>query len=181
MQRLAALQEEISLARNREWVDQELDVLIEGTGDGISAGRSYRDAPEIDGLVLLDEVLEEGALIPRQGYRRVDPRSDRKESIEKAAIAPLFSSFIHLQQYPQALSLPVSLQWLFLPLVPSSIGTSVSFDDCGGFFRRRMADAVGLVKGGLQIVGGGHGQRQRVLVRGAAFVAFIHELVAIFN
>jgi ribosomal protein S12 methylthiotransferase len=63
VQRLAALQEEISLARNREWVDQELDVLIEGTGDGISAGRSYRDAPEIDGLVLLDEVLEEGALI----------------------------------------------------------------------------------------------------------------------
>jgi ribosomal protein S12 methylthiotransferase len=24
-------------------------ILIEGTGDGISVGRSYRDAPEIDG------------------------------------------------------------------------------------------------------------------------------------
>jgi ribosomal protein S12 methylthiotransferase len=63
VQRLAALQEDISLAHNREWVDKELDVLIEGVGDGISAGRSFRDAPEIDGLVLLDEVLEEGSLI----------------------------------------------------------------------------------------------------------------------
>jgi ribosomal protein S12 methylthiotransferase len=44
-------------------VDKELDVLIEGVGDGISAGRSFRDAPEIDGLVLLDEVLEVGALV----------------------------------------------------------------------------------------------------------------------
>ncbi len=37
-------------------------MLIEGTGDGISVGRSFRDAPEIDGLVLLDEVLTEGEL-----------------------------------------------------------------------------------------------------------------------
>ncbi len=63
VQRLAALQEDISLSRNQAWVDRELDVLIEGTGDGISAGRSFRDAPEIDGLVLLDEVVEEGAFI----------------------------------------------------------------------------------------------------------------------
>ncbi len=63
VQRLAALQEQISLSRNQQWVDQELDVLIEGNGDGISAGRSFRDAPEIDGLVLLDGVLEVGALV----------------------------------------------------------------------------------------------------------------------
>ncbi len=63
VQRLAALQEDISLARNRVWVDRELDVLIEGVGDGISAGRSFRDAPEIDGLVLLDQVLEVGELV----------------------------------------------------------------------------------------------------------------------
>ena len=38
-------------------------VLIEGSGDGISVGRSYRDAPEIDGLVLFDEVLRESGLV----------------------------------------------------------------------------------------------------------------------
>ncbi|BBB47936.1 ribosomal protein S12 methylthiotransferase [Pelolinea submarina] len=62
IQRLAALQEEISHANNEAWIGRELDVLIEGTGDGISVGRSFRDAPEIDGLVLLDEVLTEGEL-----------------------------------------------------------------------------------------------------------------------
>jgi ribosomal protein S12 methylthiotransferase len=63
IQRLAALQEEISHANNEAWIGRELDVLIEGTGDGISVGRSFRDAPEIDGLVLLDEVLTEGELV----------------------------------------------------------------------------------------------------------------------
>ncbi len=63
IQRLAALQEEISRSRNQEWVGRELDVLIEGVGDGISVGRSFRDAPEIDGLVLLDEVLEVDELV----------------------------------------------------------------------------------------------------------------------
>ena len=30
-----------------------LDVLIEGFDNGYSVGRSYRDAPEVDGLVLV--------------------------------------------------------------------------------------------------------------------------------
>lgn len=51
--RAMRLQEEISLARNREQVGRELNVLIEGAGNGLSIGRSYREAPEIDGLVLL--------------------------------------------------------------------------------------------------------------------------------
>lgn len=63
LQRLARVQEDISLSKNQEWVGKELDILIEGIGDGISVGRSFRDAPEIDGLVLLDEILEEGSLI----------------------------------------------------------------------------------------------------------------------
>jgi ribosomal protein S12 methylthiotransferase len=66
VQRLAELQENISLSRNKEWIGKELSVLIEGSGDGISAGRSFRDAPEIDGLVLLEEVLGEGELIKAQ-------------------------------------------------------------------------------------------------------------------
>jgi ribosomal protein S12 methylthiotransferase len=51
--RLLEVQQPISLAKNQALVGQALDVLIEGQGDGLSVGRSYRDAPEIDGLVLV--------------------------------------------------------------------------------------------------------------------------------
>jgi len=63
VQRLAGLQEDISLSKNQAWVGRDLDILIEGNGDGISIGRSFRDAPEIDGLVMLDEIAEVGQLI----------------------------------------------------------------------------------------------------------------------
>jgi ribosomal protein S12 methylthiotransferase len=53
LNRLMELQGEISLALNRSQVGRILDVLVEGQGDGLSVARSYRDAPEIDGLVLL--------------------------------------------------------------------------------------------------------------------------------
>jgi len=46
----------ITAEENRRLVGQELDVLIEGQsedGSGWYAGRSYRDAPEVDGLVLV--------------------------------------------------------------------------------------------------------------------------------
>lgn len=51
-----ALQQEISLARNRCWIGRSIRILVEGSGtagDGapLIVGRSYRDAPEIDGLV----------------------------------------------------------------------------------------------------------------------------------
>lgn len=49
-----ALQRKISHCRNQRWVGHTFDVLVEGAGDGISIGRFYRDAPEIDGYVLID-------------------------------------------------------------------------------------------------------------------------------
>jgi len=52
--RLMERQQAISLQINQSYVGRSLDVLIEGRGDGISVGRSYRDAPEIDGLVLVE-------------------------------------------------------------------------------------------------------------------------------
>jgi ribosomal protein S12 methylthiotransferase len=55
--RLMGLQEEISLQKNQTFVGKTLDILIEGAGDGISLGRSYRDAPEIDGMVIVQEEL----------------------------------------------------------------------------------------------------------------------------
>ena len=53
-ERLMALQQSISLHNNQAFVGRTLPVLIEGQGDGLSLGRSYRDAPEIDGLVLVE-------------------------------------------------------------------------------------------------------------------------------
>jgi ribosomal protein S12 methylthiotransferase len=64
LSRLMKLQETISLRRNQALIGKRLDVLIEGTGDGISIGRSYRDAPEIDGLVIIDGELTIGEIQP---------------------------------------------------------------------------------------------------------------------
>jgi ribosomal protein S12 methylthiotransferase len=55
-QRLMAAARDITLATNQSLVGHELDVLIEGRpepGSEYYAGRSYRDAPEVDGLVLV--------------------------------------------------------------------------------------------------------------------------------
>jgi ribosomal protein S12 methylthiotransferase len=51
------LQQMISLERNRQFISRQLQVLVEGAGDGISMGRSYRDAPEVDGMVIIYEEL----------------------------------------------------------------------------------------------------------------------------
>lgn len=62
--RLMELQQGISLQINRSLVGKTLDVLIEGRDDGIAVGRSYRDAPEIDGLVLVEGDVEIGQITP---------------------------------------------------------------------------------------------------------------------
>lgn len=61
---LMELQQNISLARNQAQIGRVLPVLIEGHGDGLSVGRTYRDAPEIDGLVLIPGELPLGELVP---------------------------------------------------------------------------------------------------------------------
>jgi ribosomal protein S12 methylthiotransferase len=61
---LMALQQQISLERNQAQVGRTLPVLVEGYGDGISVGRSYRDAPEIDGLVFVPGELPLGEMVP---------------------------------------------------------------------------------------------------------------------
>lgn len=57
-------QQGISLSKNRAQVGRTLDVLIEGAGDGISIGRTYRDAPEVDGMVLIQQELPTGRRMP---------------------------------------------------------------------------------------------------------------------
>jgi ribosomal protein S12 methylthiotransferase len=72
---LMDIQQNISLAKNQAQVGQILDVLIEGhgeaededgdlTGETISVGRSYRDAPEIDGLILVEGEAPIGEIVP---------------------------------------------------------------------------------------------------------------------
>jgi ribosomal protein S12 methylthiotransferase len=63
-ERLMAVQQPISLAKNQALVGRTLDVLVEGQGEGLSVGRSYRDAPEIDGLVLVQAELPVGKIVP---------------------------------------------------------------------------------------------------------------------
>lgn len=74
-ERLMQLQQGISLKKNQAFVGRTLDILVEGhdlvkdekgrkTGEILSLGRSYRDAPEIDGYVLVEGRLPPGEIVP---------------------------------------------------------------------------------------------------------------------
>lgn len=63
-ERLMQLQSDISLEKNQAYVGSTLDVLIEGHNEGISVGRSYRDAPEIDGMVIVEGEIAVGEMVP---------------------------------------------------------------------------------------------------------------------
>ncbi|MFW2383782.1 MAG: radical SAM protein, partial [Acidimicrobiales bacterium] len=52
---LQGLQDDITHARNAAQIGQTFEVLIDQVEDGQAVGRSYRQAPEIDGLILLDD------------------------------------------------------------------------------------------------------------------------------
>jgi ribosomal protein S12 methylthiotransferase len=63
-ERLMALQQSISLEINQAQIGRTLDVLVEGQGDGLSVGRSYRDGPEIDGMVIVPGDVPVGEMVP---------------------------------------------------------------------------------------------------------------------
>ena len=75
-ERLMELQQGISLEKNQRLVGKTLPVLIEGHGEvesedgtplsdqAITLGRSYRDAPEIDGMVLIEGQIPVGEMVP---------------------------------------------------------------------------------------------------------------------
>jgi ribosomal protein S12 methylthiotransferase len=58
------LQQGISMQVNQSYVGKTLDVLVEGRDKGIAIGRSYRDAPEIDGMVFIEGNAQIGDIVP---------------------------------------------------------------------------------------------------------------------
>lgn len=50
---LMEIQKEISIEKNKEFIGKKLKVLIEGTEGDFFVSRSFRDAPEVDGEVLI--------------------------------------------------------------------------------------------------------------------------------
>jgi len=65
MEQLMQVQAGISLERNQDFVGKIMDVLVEGVDEEnqISIGRSYRDAPEVDGLVVIEGIAPVGEII----------------------------------------------------------------------------------------------------------------------
>jgi ribosomal protein S12 methylthiotransferase len=69
--RLMEVAQQVSLIRNRAMVGREIDVLVESQDGargaraeaGIVVGRSHRDAPEVDGLVLLEGDFAPGTMV----------------------------------------------------------------------------------------------------------------------
>lgn len=62
---LMAAQQEISLANNQKWVGRTLDILIESRRGDDAVGRSFRDAPEIDGEIVIQNCgARPGEFIP---------------------------------------------------------------------------------------------------------------------
>lgn len=63
LDRLMRAQQGVSLEKNRAWVGRTLKVLVDATQDGWIVGRSFRDAPEIDGLVFARGSAEPGTFV----------------------------------------------------------------------------------------------------------------------
>jgi tRNA A37 methylthiotransferase MiaB len=51
---LQAIQEEITASANSQMVGTTVEVLIDQVEDDVPVGRSYREAPEIDGVITVD-------------------------------------------------------------------------------------------------------------------------------
>jgi ribosomal protein S12 methylthiotransferase len=63
LDQLMSFQQNISMQINQSFVGRTLDMLVEGYDNGLTIGRSYRDAPEIDGLVLAKGRAEIGQIV----------------------------------------------------------------------------------------------------------------------
>jgi ribosomal protein S12 methylthiotransferase len=64
--KIMEIQKVISLEKNNEMINKELKVLVEAVEGDFYIGRSYRDAPEVDGEVLIN--FENGTIKTGQFY-----------------------------------------------------------------------------------------------------------------
>ncbi len=95
-ERLMERQQRISLARNQLQVGRRLDVLVEAEGQledrkgRVSLARSYRDAPEIDGLVIVPGVLPPGVFTQVQvtGALEYDLLAEQRPSGNELELQP---------------------------------------------------------------------------------------------
>jgi ribosomal protein S12 methylthiotransferase len=55
LRHVQAVQEQITAQRNAEQVGATVEVLVDQVEDGRAVGRSYRQAPEIDGVIVLED------------------------------------------------------------------------------------------------------------------------------
>lgn len=65
MDQIMLLQQEISEMKNKEMVNEVYSVLIDDykKDSGVSVGRTYKDAPEVDNIVVLNEKIEPGIIV----------------------------------------------------------------------------------------------------------------------
>ena len=65
LESLMALQSELAAVKKQGLIGKELDVLVEGVDEEqeVLIGRSYRDAPEIDGLVVANGIAQVGDMV----------------------------------------------------------------------------------------------------------------------
>ena len=60
---LYAFQNRIALKKNRSLIGHTMEVLVEEVFDSSCKGRSYREAPEIDGQIIVQNVTQIGSII----------------------------------------------------------------------------------------------------------------------
>jgi len=73
---LMAIQAKISLKKNKLLVGREFDVIVDFIEEFGAVGRTYMDAPEIDNVVVLENICD---LIPGQVYKTVITDADTYE------------------------------------------------------------------------------------------------------
>jgi len=54
LRHVSAIQDDLTTAANLRQIGESVDVLVDQVEDGTPVGRSYREAPDIDGMIVLD-------------------------------------------------------------------------------------------------------------------------------
>ena len=64
LREVSELQDRITAAARDALVGETVEVLVDGTEDGMAVGRTHREAPEIDGVVQLEgEGVDPGEMV----------------------------------------------------------------------------------------------------------------------